>query len=178
MNLEFLFLPGTVWISKCLKWIAITSVCVTQTPKSCNTIPSMISTPYIIEVEFINLVPSIGATSVQSCIKRMIISPLLYKDLDYWWLVESHFSGWFCLFAPKVWTGDGVVTFSRSVSAAECLFTLMRAEDPETLLSNYGDPQIFLPVTSLIMARFSNHWHSNIRVEQELILQTMAVRGL
>ena len=50
-----------------------------------------------------------------------------------------------------------MVTFSRSVSGAECLFKLIRAEDPETLLSDYGDAQIFLPVTSLIMARFSIH---------------------
>ena len=49
---------------------------------------------------------------------------------SYWWLVESHLSGYFCLFAPKFWEGDGDL---NAVNAVGVVSTLIGCGDTWTL---------------------------------------------
>ena len=44
---------------------------------------------------------------------------VIQKESFYWWLVESHLSGCFCFFVPKVWKGGGdlQMIFCQSMSS-------------------------------------------------------------
>ena len=58
-----------------------------------------------------------------------------YKQNHYWWLVDSHLNGCFCLSAPKFWEGGGdlQMILCQSVSAV-CIFnTLIGGGDTQTL---------------------------------------------